>query len=211
MIKIIKEDLIQTSPSRGVYVASHAYLLKHPNGNILFYNTGDEASFDSIEKEGGFAYQILSHRDESGPNLGKLKKRFDSKLVASEMEVPFIASDVDVVLSDPTSSFSDLHQDVVVLHTPGHTNGSLCVYYNSPVTDLLYLFTGDTLWKNGTSWDTFLFPGVSSRDDLNSSLSKKLRKLNPNLVIGSAFSGSGDGYSELGNIDEWLKIIDSNL
>lgn len=78
MIKIIKEDLIQTSTFRGGYVASHAYLLKHPNGNILFYNTGDLASFDSIEKEGGFAYQVLSHRDESGPNLSKLKKRFNS-------------------------------------------------------------------------------------------------------------------------------------
>ena len=210
MIKTIKEDLIQTSSFQGGYVASHAYLLKHPNGNILFYNTGDEESLVSIEKEGGFAYQVLSHRDESGPNLRELKKRFDSKLVASEMEVPFITSDVDVVLSDPTSSFSDAHKDVVVLHTPGHTNGSLCVYYNSPVTNLLYLFTGDTLWKNGASWDTFIFPGVSSRDDLNCSLSK-LRKLNPNLVIGSAFSGGGDGYSELGNIEEWLKIIDSNL
>lgn len=211
MIKKIKEDLIQTAPFRGGYVASHAYLLKHPNGNILFYNTGDEASIDSIEKEGGFAYQVLSHRDESGPNLSELKKRFNSKLVASELEVSFISSEVDVVLSDPISSFSDAHQDVVVLHTPGHTNGSLCVYYHSPVTDLMYLFTGDTLWKNGNSWDTFLIPGVGSRDDLNFSLSNKLRKLNPNLVIGSAFSGDGDGYSELENIDEWLKIIDSNL
>ena len=190
-MKKIKEDLFQTAPFRGGYVASHAYLLKHPNGNVLLYNTGDKPSFDSIEKEGGYAYQVLSHRDESGPNLSQLKKRFGSKLVASELEVPFIDSDVDVVLSEPTSSFNDTHKDIVVLHTPGHTNGSLCVYYKSPVSDLSYLFTGDTLWKNGTSWDTFLFPGVSSRDDLNSSLSKKLRKLNPNLVIGSAFGGSG--------------------
>jgi hydroxyacylglutathione hydrolase len=211
MMKKIKEDLIQTAAFRGGYVASHAYLLKHQNGNILFYNTGDKASIDLIEKEGGFAYQVLSHRDESGPNLDKLKERFGSKLVASEMEAPFVASDVDVVLSDPMSSFSDAHKDVVVLHTPGHTNGSLCVYYKSPVTDLLYLFTGDTLWKNGDSWDTFLFPGVSSRDDLILSLSKKLRKLNPNLVIGSAFSGGGDGYEELENTDQWLKIIESNL
>ncbi|MEH6343463.1 MAG: MBL fold metallo-hydrolase [Bermanella sp.] len=143
--------------------------------------------------------------------MSNLKKRFGSKLVASEMEAPFIESAVDVVLSNLTSTFSDAHKDVVVLHTPGHTNGSLCVYYNSPVTGLLYLFTGDTLWKNGTAWDTFLFPGVSSREDLSASLSKILRNLNPNLVIGSAFSGSEDGYSELENTDEWLKIIDNNL
>ena len=211
MIKKIKEDLIQTSPFRGEYVSSHAYLLKHPNGNILFYNTGNAGSFDSIENEGGFAYQVLSHRDESGPNLDRLKKRFGSKLVASDREVPFIASDVDVVLSDPACSFSDAHKDVVVLHTPGHTNGSLCAYYKSPVTELLYLFTGDTLWKNGTSWDIFLFPGVGSKDDLNSSLSNKLRILKPNVVIGSAYGGSGDGYSELESNDEWLRIVDSNL
>jgi len=210
-MKKIKEDLIQTAAFKGGYVASHAYLLKHENGNILFYNTDDSASLDLIEMEGGFAYQVLSHRDESGPNLSKLKKRFGSKLVASEMEAPFLSIDVDVMLSDPMSSFSDAHKDVVVLHTPGHTNGSLCFYYKSPVTDLLYLFTGDTLWKNGNAWNTFLFPGIGSRDDLNLSLSKKLRTLNPNVVIGSAFSGSTDGYEELESIDQWLKIIDSNL
>jgi len=210
-MKQINDDLIQTAAFRSGYVASHAYLLKHRNGNILFYNTADSASLDLIEKEGGFAYQVLSHRDESGPNLDKLKERFGSKLVASELEAPFVASSVDVVLSDPMSSFSDVHKDVVVLHTPGHTNGSLCIYYKSPVTDLLYLFTGDTLWKNGASWDTFLFPGVGSRDDLVSSLSKKLKKLRPNLVIGSAFSGDGEGYEELENAAQWLKIIDSNL
>jgi len=210
-VKKIKEDLIQTVAYRGEYVASHAYLLKHQNGNLLFYNTGDEASLDSIEEEGGFAYQVLSHRDESGPNLDKLKERFDSKLVASKMEAPFIASELDVTLIDPMSSFSAAHKDVVVLHTPGHTNGSLCFYYKSPVTDLFYLFTGDTLWKNGNSWDTFTFPGVSSRDDLISTLSNKLRKLNPNLVIGSAFGGSGEGYEELEDTEQWLKIVDGNL
>jgi glyoxylase-like metal-dependent hydrolase (beta-lactamase superfamily II) len=60
-----------------------------------------------------------------------------------------------------------------VLHTPGHTKGSICLLFDG------FLITGDTLFA-GTVGRTDLDGGSS--EEMFVSLSK-LKKLNPSLVI----------------------------
>ena len=54
---------------------------------------------------------------------------------------------------------------LTVLHTPGHTEGSVCLL----ATDDGILFSGDTLFANG--WGRVDFPGGSA-DDMAESLAR---------------------------------------
>ncbi len=72
-----------------------------------------------------------------------------------------------------------------VMHTPGHSQGSVCFYYddhNAPI-----LFSGDTLFAGGVG-RTDLFGG--STDDLRNSLQSKLFVLPDNTTVypGHGFS-----------------------
>ena len=65
---------------------THAYFLLRPEGNVLFYNTGNDDDLEEITELGGIQFQLLSHRDESGPSLNRIKDRFGSKLCCSALE-----------------------------------------------------------------------------------------------------------------------------
>ncbi|HUU74534.1 MAG TPA: MBL fold metallo-hydrolase [Methanoregulaceae archaeon] len=60
----------------------------------------------------------------------------------------------------------DMIGDLRILHTPGHTPGSVCLYYEED----LALFSGDTVFTDG-GFGRFDFPG-GSRDDLAQSLER---------------------------------------
>jgi glyoxylase-like metal-dependent hydrolase (beta-lactamase superfamily II) len=71
---------------------------------------------------------------------------------------------------------------VVVLHTPGHSPGSVCLY----TADLGVVFTGDTLFQGG--------PGATGRsfsdhDEILRSIRAKLLTLPPDTVV---HTGHGD-------------------
>lgn len=68
-----------------------------------------------------------------------------------------------------------------VIHTPGHTMGSICIY----VLDENILFTGDTLFKGSVG--RFDFP-ESNADLLRNSL-KRIINMNPEIRI---YPGHGD-------------------
>lgn len=61
-----------------------------------------------------------------------------------------------------------------VIHTPGHTPGSICLKFDS------YLFTGDTLFCQGIGRTDF---PRSSEEDLFNSLREKIFKLDSNIII----------------------------
>jgi len=66
------------------------------------------------------------------------------------------------------------YDNITVLHTPGHTRGSVCYKYKG------YLFSGDTLFK-GTVGRTDL--PTSSKGDLHQSLKKIVSKCSDNTII----------------------------
>ena len=185
---------------------THAYFLRRPEGNVLFYNTGHEGDLEQIAELGGIQFQLLSHRDEAGPSLNRIKELFGSKLCCSALEAPLVGKDAQV---DVTFQVEDHHLgDIDIIHTPGHTAGSICFFYKSPYGKS-YLFTGDTIFQSNAKWATLVFTQAGgSKASLAQSL-LRLRDLNPDMIMSSAFVGDVSVVEVVG--DEWAQAIDDNV
>ena len=206
-MKQLQEDLWQSTIYSIGTLNTHAYFLRRPEGNVLFYNTGNEGDLKQIAELGGIQAQLLSHRDESGPSLNRIKDLFGSKLCCSALEAPIIGKDAPV---DITFQVSDHHLgDIEIIHTPGHTEGSLCFFYKSPYGKS-YLFTGDTIFQSNGKWATLAYSlrQVAVRRRLAESLIR-LRDLNPYIVMSSAFVGDVS-FAEITG-DEWAQAINDNV
>lgn len=185
---------------------THAYFLRRPEGNVLFYNTGNDGDLDQIAELGGIRFQLLSHRDESGPSLNRIKDRFGSRLCCSALEAPIIGKDAPV---DVTFQVEDRQLgDIDIIHTPGHTAGSICFFYKSPYGKS-YLFTGDTIFQSGGKWATLAFPQAGGSEAALADSLLRLRDLNPDVVMCSAFVGAVSVVEVTG--DEWAQAIDENV
>lgn len=84
------------------------------------------------------------------------RKQLDIKIIEDGMKIP---------LAD---------HEVTVIHTPGHTKGSVCFLYQK------YLFTGDTLFKNSVGRHD-LYSG--NLFDLKRSILKLIGTLDDNLTV----------------------------
>ena len=92
-MKQLQEDLCKARSIASASLNTHAYFLRRPEGNVLFYNTGNEGDFEKIAELGGIQAQLLSHRDEAGPSLKRIKDLFGSRLCCSAVEAPIIGKD----------------------------------------------------------------------------------------------------------------------
>ena len=205
-MKQLQEDLWQSTIHGMGALNTHAYFLRRPEGNVLFYNTGNEGDLEKIAELGGIQFQLLSHRDEAGPSLNRIKNLFGSKLCCSALEAPIIGKDAQV---DVPFQAEDHHlDDIDVIHTPGHTEGSICFFYKSPYGKS-YLFTGDTIFQSNAKWATLAFPRAGgSKASLAESL-LRLRDLKPDIVMCSAFVGNAS-VVEISS-DEWAQAVDDNV
>ena len=205
-MKQLAEDLWQSTIHRAGILNTHAYFLERPAGNILFYNTGDEDDLRRMSELGGVAYQLLTHRDEAGPSQARIRDRFGCRLGCSEIEVPFVSR-----YGKPDLEFgpsADHLEDVAILHTPGHTDGSICFFYRSP-SGKSYLFSGDTIFQWDGEWSTLVLRNSGGRvDDLAESLAK-LQEISPDLVMSSGFVGEV-AYREVTR-DEWTAVLDDRI
>jgi len=205
-MKQLYPDLWQTNLYKSGMLSSYAYMLQHPDGNILFYNTNSEADLDHIEQLGGIEYQLLTHRDEAGSSLTRIKKQFNSKLVFSEPEAQAISkyAQADQYFETHDHQF----QHITVLQTPGHTDGSTCFVYKSP-HGKTYLFTGDTFFQWDGKWATFVLDSAGgNKQSLIKSL-QKLREVKPDVVMSSGFVGD-IGVVEPSESD-WVNAIDTEI
>ena len=205
-MKQLYPDLWQTPLYSSGMLSSHAYFLRHPDGNVLFYNTGDAAELDHIEQLGGIKYQLLTHRDEAGESLARIQERFGSTLMCTEYEADAISKHAraDRYFEDGDHKLGDID----VLQTPGHTGGSVCFFYQSP-HGKSYLFSGDTFFRWEGKWATLVLNGAGgSQDSLVKSLAK-IRGLNPDVVMSSGFIGKV-GLVELSS-DKWTAAVDAEI
>jgi glyoxylase-like metal-dependent hydrolase (beta-lactamase superfamily II) len=201
-MKQLYPDLWQTQAEHpfGPGSATHAYLLTRSSGNLLFYSCGHAGEYPEISRLGGAVRQYLSHRDEAGPALRRIKESLGSLLCCHALEAEAVRKFCPV---DLTFEHRECHLgDIEVIPTPGHTDGSTCFLCTSRDGKLRYLFTGDTLFPDGDSWGTYVSP--SHRRTLAESL-ESLRALEPDVVLSSA--SSGRPFQEMGP-GEWQAIVD---
>ena len=203
-MKRLYEDLWQSTLHDAGAYQSHGYVVTRPDGNALIYNIGHESDIEKIAGLGGVGHQLLSHRDESGPSLNRIRERLGSTLQASALEAEAIGKDaaVDVKLGPDDCGLGGIE----IIHTPGHTDGSICFFYRSP-HGRSYLFTGDTFFQADGRWTTFVIEEAGgSREALAESLTR-LRELNPDVVLSSAFVNEA-AVVEPGE-EEWAQAIDA--
>jgi len=189
----IRTDLWETrvdSPFPGL--TTHAYLWTGaPDGprgrtNVLFYSPAGDADFEAIDQLGGVTHQYLSHQDEAGPTLARIREHFGARLHAPVAELPAIESHCAVDVPVGTRHVDD--NGIEVIPTPGHTTGSTSYLVTSQDGTRL-LFTGDTMFVGADGrWAAGFIPPISDAATLAQSL-QLLGTVTPDVVISSAFPG----------------------
>ncbi|MDF2824067.1 MAG: Zn-dependent hydrolase [Mycobacterium sp.] len=188
-------------PAEHAGALAHAGALEHDN--VLFYSPATEADFEALDHLGGVSHQYLSHQDEAGPNLARIRERFGARLHAPAAENHAISahSHIDVPLSGRHVDSTGIE----VVPTPGHTVGSTC-YLVTLSDGARVLFTGDTMFRGADGrWAAGFIPPISDAQTLAASL-QILRTLAPDVVISSAFAGDS-AVHVLGG-DVWSDWVD---
>ncbi|CAF2068047.1 hypothetical protein Bca4012_086671 [Brassica carinata] len=124
-----------------------SYLILHHEGNILVDSPRYiEKLAGKIEKMGGVRYMFLTHRDDVADHK-KWADRFKCTRILHSEDVQPSTTDVELKLEG--SGPWRLYEDVELIHTPGHTEGSVCLFHKP----LKALFTGDhlTMYESGMS------------------------------------------------------------
>lgn len=211
-MKQLEPDLWQTSRREVADgVCTRAYLLTKPSGNLLIYNLGEDQDDDlqEIEELGGVAVQVLSHRDEASPALGKVRDRFASRLAYHDADAHAIRDHGDADLSIAPGCGDPTLEELDIIHTPGHTPGSVTLRYESP-HGKSYLFTGDTIVPVSGRWVTAVYPEELDSDAaaLVESLTR-LRDQSADLIVSSAYVGE-TGVIEM-TPDVWSEAVDQRI
>ena len=147
----------------------------HPRGIILTHGHLDHIfSLTEIVKyyqEKGIHVPIAIHELDAkylGSRSMRVHKRHLEYLNTTHEEVfgiPYTASpNPDILLQDGDCPFES---DLRVIHTPGHSPGSICLYCESQGI----LFSGDTLFADGPGRTDL--PG-SSKKEMEQSITQKL-------------------------------------
>ncbi|KAE8022968.1 hypothetical protein FH972_008728 [Carpinus fangiana] len=116
-----------------------SYLIVHPEGNILVDSPRfTERLAHNIDMLGGARYMFLTHKDDIADHE-RWSKRLSCDRILHSLDVEGSTANVEIKLegSGPWS----LGQDIQLIYTPGHSEGSVCLFYKS----LKILFTGDHL------------------------------------------------------------------
>lgn len=114
-----------------------SYLIRRPEGNVLMDSPRTaEPLMTSLEALGGVAMMVLSHRDDVADHAA-YHARFGCERVMHRADG--LTGMERMVEGDEPISLAD---DLLLIPTPGHTAGSICLLYRD------FLFTGDHLWWN---------------------------------------------------------------
>jgi len=115
-----------------------SYLIQRPDGNVLV----DSPRFagpvvQALEALGGVETMVLTHMDDVADHR-KFAEHFGCERVIHKADVRRRTAVIEQQIEgfDPV----DLADDLTIIPTPGHTEGSMCLLYADA-----YLFTGDHL------------------------------------------------------------------
>jgi glyoxylase-like metal-dependent hydrolase (beta-lactamase superfamily II)/ferredoxin len=114
-----------------------SYLIRRPAGNVLMDSPrAAEPLMKRIEALGGLAMLVLSHQDDVADHAA-YRARFNCERIMHQGDgmsglERLVEGDEPIPLAE----------DLLLIPTPGHTAGSVCLLYKQ------FLFTGDHLWWN---------------------------------------------------------------
>lgn len=193
-----KDGIIELLPDifriRGYETSSHSYIVKGDYANLLI-DSGIDSKFPALQKsllkiglkirDIDIVVNTHEHFDHIGANryfqdhaliaahrFAATKMIFNDKYVTLYKSADLNEIPLRVHLWLESKSRFDLgNYSLNVIHTPGHTSGSICLY--EPVKRVL--FTGDTVFAGGTL--SYIAESGSVGDYINSISSLSTRKI----------------------------------
>jgi glyoxylase-like metal-dependent hydrolase (beta-lactamase superfamily II) len=206
-IMVKDDEIIELQPNifwlKGKDTSSHSYLIRGDYKNVLI-DSGVDKNFPQLQKSLlalGLKVRdvdIVINTHEHFDHIGANRYFQDYALIAAHR---FAATKITVEdryvtmyksgdLNEPSlkvhlwleskSRFDLGNYNLNIIHTPGHTSGSICIY--EPV--LKILFTGDTVFAGGTL--SYIGESGSVGDYINSISLLETRKIN------ELYPGHGD-------------------
>ncbi len=142
---VVKNQSIQIEKMELGPFGTNTYILicRKTGDSIIIDAPGEAGKIMERLKETNPKYLLMTHNhmDHTGA-LSELKSALNVPVAAHEADAAKLPTTPDVLLKDEdVVAFGEIQ--VKVLHTPGHTPGSLCFF-----TDI-YLISGDTLFPGG--------------------------------------------------------------
>jgi glyoxylase-like metal-dependent hydrolase (beta-lactamase superfamily II)/ferredoxin len=133
----VAEDIYFCGYTSEKSFGAWSYLIRRPGGNVLMDSPrAAEPLMKNLEALGGVAMMVLSHRDDVADH-NAYHARFGCERVMHRADgftglERLVDGDKPILLAE----------DLLLIPTPGHTAGSVCLLYRD------FLFTGDHLWWN---------------------------------------------------------------
>jgi len=145
MTNVIKDDRIQIEKIELGPFGTNAYILvcRNTGESVVVDAPADAGKILALLKGTRPKYILITHNhmDHTGA-LAELKSTLDLPVAAHADDAGSLPVSADQLLNDgDVISFGDIK--LSVLHTPGHTPGSICFLAGS------YLIAGDTLFPDG--------------------------------------------------------------
>lgn len=133
----LAEDVLFCGYTSEKSFGAWSYLIRRPAGHVLMDSPrAAEPLMKNFEALGGVAMLVLSHQDDVADHEA-YRKRFGCERVMHRADgftglERLVDGDAPIALAE----------DLLLIPTPGHTAGSVCLLYRD------FLFTGDHLWWN---------------------------------------------------------------
>jgi glyoxylase-like metal-dependent hydrolase (beta-lactamase superfamily II) len=185
------------------------FLLQRQTGNAFVYSSSRiESYYDHIDELGGVAMVLLNHRDEAAHHVTTLANHYDAPVRAHHAEVDACTQRGVDSITPLTKSETRLGDDLVAIHTPGHTPGVVSYLWSNPADDRRYLFAGDTLTKLTFDHAPAVLgfhPYPGNTDDLRRTLTILVERPSDVLVPGLA---NGTVHAYEWNDDERRAVLD---
>jgi len=181
------------SPARSAGTP-FTYLLRRPEGNILFGTKEDLSPFDrELRSLGGVQSILLGDRHHALPDSVAFARSMETVLTASAIEAKALQATgvaVGQALPHEKAAFA---ADLEIIPTPGHTRGALSYLWTNGKKR--YLFIGDTLVPRDGGWEFYV---TKPNRLIMARTVELLATLKFDIILSNSFAASPVAWLETG-------------
>ncbi len=135
----IEDDVYYCGYASESSFGASSYLVRRPDGNVLVDSPrASRPLLERVEELGGVRWMFLTHRDDVADHR-KWAEAFKCERILHRDDVSHGTRDVERVVEG--DSPVELAPDLVTVPVPGHTRGSMALWYRRR-----FLFSGDHVW-----------------------------------------------------------------